>query len=103
MIRAGVSSSKSVDGRDAVERADNLCALQLRRNRPSFSLVATHRRVGVQADNQHIPERRRLPQVAHVPGMEQVEDAVREDNRPSRGADLCGVRGRLGAVHQPRA
>ena len=76
-----MSSSKIDDGIDALERGEHLGALGFGIDRPAGSLVAPHRRVGVHADDERVAERARLPQVADVAGMEDVEHAVGEDDR----------------------
>ena len=75
-----MSSSNTVDGVDARERRDELGALAFRRHRPALPLVAADGLVGVHADDQRVAERSRLLQVADVPGMDQVEDTIGEDD-----------------------
>ena len=59
MISAGRVLVEHHDGVDAVERGEELRALVLRRDRPARALVAPHRSIAVDADDQHIAERAR--------------------------------------------
>jgi hypothetical protein len=56
------------------------------RDRPAGSFVGAHGSVGVQPDDQHVAEAARLLQVAHVAGVEEVEDAVGEHDPLAGGA-----------------
>src|SRR5688572_1604833 len=71
------------DGVDTRERRDELGTLALRGYWSAFSLVAADGFVGVHADDQRVAERPRLLQVADVPGMDQVENAVGKDDLPA--------------------
>ena len=76
------------DGVDAGERREDLGALGLRRDGPGRALVRAHGSIGVDADDERVARARARLQVANVAGMQQIEDAVREDDRlacPARG------------------
>ena len=53
----------------------------------SGALVRAHRPIGVDGDDQRVAERPRVPQVADVPGMQQIEHAVGEHHRAAARAE----------------
>lgn len=65
---------------DAVERRKHFCSFMLWRNWTARSFVTSHRRIGIQSDDEHVAEMSRVLQVADVAGMEKIEDAVGKDN-----------------------
>ena len=70
---------------DAGERGQHFGALVLPVDRAGRSLVAADGRVGVEPDDQDVAERARGLQVADVAGMQQIEDAVGEDDPAAFG------------------
>ena len=70
---------------------EDLGALLLVVDRPLRSLVAANRGVRVEADDQDMTERACLLQVTDVPGMENIEDPVCEDDLPALGTQCRGV------------
>src|SRR5436190_11563348 len=84
------------DGVDALERGQQLGPLVLGVDRAGGTLVAADRRVGIETDDQEIAVRARRRQVTEVAGMQDVEDAVGEDDALARGPclrDECRERG----------
>ena len=82
MISAGVSSSKIDDGIDARERREDLGALVLGRDRPRRALVArAPTRSELRPTISSVAVGARGLEVADVAGVQQVEHAVREDDR----------------------
>jgi len=70
------------------QRLQNLRALRLRRDRPIRPLVDPHRPIGVDADEQRIPKAARLTEVPDMAGMEQIENAIRENDGVSGRAAI---------------
>ena len=62
--------------------------VRLGRDRSRRALVAPHRGVGVHPHYQRVAERAGSFEISNVPGVEQIENAVGEDDRLSRAAQL---------------
>ena len=88
--RVLVEHDRRVDRR---QRGDDLGAFGLRRDRPAWSLVRPNRPIRIHADNQRVAERPRVLQVAQMARMQQVEDAVGEDDRLAGGAQALDEAG----------
>ena len=73
---------------DRCQRGQHFGALALGRDRPRRTLVAAHLGVGVHPHYQRVAERAGRFEISNVPGMEQIENAVGEDDRLSRLAQL---------------
>ena len=71
---------------DARERGHNLRPLALRRDRPFGSLVRPDGSIGIDRDDQQIARAPRGLQVPHVTRVQQVEDAVGENDLAARTA-----------------
>src|SRR3712207_6360951 len=84
--RVLVERDDVVDGRECRQ---NVGPILERVDRTAGSLEACDALVGVEADDQHVPERLRARQVRDVAAVEDVEAAVREDD----GASLALLRG----------
>ena len=69
------------DGVHARERGEDLRALGFGRDRTVRPLDGPDRSIRVHADDERVAERARLLEVADVAGVQQVEDAVGEDDR----------------------
>ena len=66
---------------DACQRAQHFGALSLGVDRPIVPFVQRPGRpVGVDGDDQRVAELARLLQIAHVARVQQIEDAVGEDD-----------------------
>ena len=59
---------------------------------PIRTLVRPHRSIRVDADDERVAEAARVLQVANVPGMQEVEDAVGEDDASCPAAREPGPR-----------
>lgn len=76
-----------------LEPRENVCAIGFAANGTLGSLEATHARVAVDADDERITALARSAEDVEMAGMQQVEDAVREDDAaalgiaPAAGAD----------------
>jgi hypothetical protein len=68
------------DGVHACECGENFGTLGFRSDRPIRSLDRSDGAIGVDADNQRVAERPRVLQVTDMAGVQQVEDAVGEDD-----------------------
>ena len=88
MISAGVSSSNSTTASTHVERREHFRTLRLGIDRPAGALVPRTDASRVEADDQRVAERARALQVADVPGMQQIEHAVGEDDRAARRPEV---------------
>ena len=75
----------TIDVVDRGEGGEHLGALAGAQDGPPGSLQAPHGRVVVQPDDQHVAERARRGEIAHVSRMEQIEAAVGEDHAGARG------------------
>ena len=89
------------NGVDAGERREDLGALVLGVDRPLGALVAAHRRVGIESNDQQVAVRPRGLQVADVAGMQQVEHAVREHDAAARGPRVADETREPGGVEDP--
>ena len=76
---------------DRGQGGEHLGALAGTQDGPAGSLQAPHGGVVVQPDDQHVAERARRGEIAHVPGMEQVEAAVGEDDAGARGTAVAST------------
>ena len=73
------------DGVHTCQRRHDFGALIRAVDRPPIPLgQGTRRTVGVDGHDQDIAQATRLLQITHVAGMEQIEHAIGEDNRPPR-------------------
>ena len=96
MMSAGVSSSKIDHGVDAVERREHLGALVLRVDRPAGPLLRRTDASALRPTISSVAERAGVLEIAHVPGMQQIEHAVGEDDRwPASRSDCDERRGAL--------
>ena len=68
------------------QRLQDLGALGLRCDRPVWSLVHPHRPIGIDSDEQGVSKTTRLSQVTDVTRMEQIKNAIRENDGLSGGA-----------------
>src|SRR6185436_16596850 len=75
--------------------------LSLGVDRPARAFVCPHGPIGVHPHDQRVAESARRLKVAHVTGMEQVVDAVGEDNRLAGGAQLFDEELRFGERRGP--
>ena len=66
----------------ATERGDHLRAVLLRVERPVGAFEFAHRTVAVQTNGQSVAQRTGLAQIAHMPGMKQIEATVGENQLP---------------------
>src|SRR3954447_12914828 len=82
-------------GVDAGERAQQRHAILLAHDGPVRPLEAPDRRVGVQADDEAVPERPRLLEDADVAGVDEVEAAAGGDDGAALRADARRERERL--------
>ncbi len=73
---------------DAGQRFEHLGALRFRIDRARRTLVAAHRRVGIEANDQHVAVAPGGLQVTDVARMQDVKDAVSEDDAPAGGAGI---------------
>ena len=83
-------------GVDRLEREQHLGALGLRRDRTPRALVRAHGSIRVDADDERVAEAPGLLEIADMPGMQQIEHAVGEDDRLSgraQGRDTLLRRG----------
>ncbi len=94
---------------DGGERRQDLRALGRGEHRPPRALQPSDRRVVVEPDHERIAERARGGEVADVPGMDQIEAAVREHDasaaraqRPEPIAQRRHVGRELRNVHATR-
>ena len=69
---------------DRGEAGEHLGALAGVQDGAAGSLQAAHGRVVVEPDDQHVAERARRGEIAHVSRMEQIEAAVGEDHAGAR-------------------
>ena len=83
------------------DRCDDLRALPFGIDRAIGALVGAHRSIGVDAHDEHVPLRTRGPQVAHVPRMQQIVDAVGEDDPAAGSAVAAHELHRLGVGKDP--
>src|SRR4051794_27413934 len=93
------------DGVDAGERAQQRDAVLLAHDGPVRPLEAPDGRVGVEADDEAVPERPRLLEDADVAGVDEVEAAAGGDDGAALRADAGGERERLltrGGRRRPR-
>jgi hypothetical protein len=85
------------DGVHTVESQQNLDPFLGSIDRSIASFVCAHRSIGVHTDDEGIAEAPCFVEVTHVPGMQQVEHAVGEDDSPATALQLarqrCGVFG----------
>ena len=86
-MACGVSSSKTTAASTQARASSTSTRSALGFMRPRRPLVGAHRAVGVHPDDQGVAERARGLQVADVAGMQQVEHAVREDDRSALAHD----------------
>ena len=75
---------------DAPQCGDNLRSLVLRIDWTRWSLVGAHRAVRIDRDDQRITERPGVGRIADVTRVEQIEDAIGEDDAASSGVDAVG-------------
>ena len=87
--RVLVEDHGGIDGR---ERGNHFGALVFRIDRPRRPLVRTNRSIGIDADDQRIAEGAGSVQIADVTRMEQIEDAVGEDDRLSLASKIADER-----------
>jgi hypothetical protein len=65
---------------NAFQRCKNFRSLAFRQDRASGAFQLADARITVEADDQRVTETARLLEAADVPGMQQIETAVGEDN-----------------------
>ena len=75
---------------DRLQRREDLGALRFGVDRTSLALVEPHRPIRIDAHDQRVAERLRLLEVPDVAGVQQIEDAVREDDPVSCPAERLG-------------
>ena len=95
----GTIFPENADARDAGQRGDHLGALVFGVDWTRRAFQPPHGCVAVDADQKRIAERACLLQVAHMPNVENVEDAVREDDALAGRAQRFGEGGKFGEGH----
>ena len=78
----GIGASFTVkdnDGIDAAQAEQDFGAVSGRVERSARSLEGPHGLVGIKGHDQGVAEGAGLRQIAHVPGVQKVKDAVRKD------------------------
>jgi len=73
---------------DHFECRHHLAAIAQLDQRPFRPLEAPHRGIGIECHHQDVAERPGGTQIAHVPGVQEIETAVGEDD-PAPPAALC--------------
>ena len=84
-------------GIDTFERRKNLGALMFGCDGAVSALVRANRSVGVDRDDECIPERTGLLQIAHMAGMQEIEYTVGEDHTMPGCLSMCGEQTRVRA------
>jgi len=79
---------KNRDGVNTLERQQDLGAFGLGRNWALRSFVGADRSIRVEADDQRVAKRPRIPQISHMAGMQEIEYAVGEDDGSSSRLNL---------------
>lgn len=81
---------KEYNGVHRFERGDNVGARSLGAHGPPGSLEATHRCIRVDSHHERIAHGTGGQKEIHMPGMEQIEHAIGEDDRSTRCRAPCG-------------
>ena len=75
---------------DRLQRLEDFDPFGLWGDRASRAFVCPHGSIGIDADDERVAEGAGVLEVAHVAGMEQVEDAVGEHDLLARSLELFG-------------
>ena len=73
------------DGVDRLERRENVAAFGRIPNRTLGAFESSHRFVAVDAHDESLPVPSRTEQDIDMPGMQEIEDTVREDEATTHG------------------
>ena len=99
-VRNDVVRSVLVEDRDgvhALERRKNLGTLMFGRDGTVRAFDAVNRSIRVDGDDEDIPERTCLLQIADVSRMQEIEYTVSEDHTMPGFPSMCGEQTRVGA------
>ena len=91
------------DGVHALQCRQHFSSFCFRVDRPIRSLVPSHRRIRVQADDKHVAQRAGLLEIAKVTGVEQIEDAIGKNDNGAGGTPATDQRSRMVSGQQPRS
>ena len=89
---------KDGDEIHARERGDDLGPFRLRRHRVIRAFQRANGIVRVDGDNEHVTERLRAFEIAHVSHVQQVEAAVGEDDAPAFGFQRVNLLSKRGLI-----
>ena len=98
MMSAGVSIVEDRHGVNAGERRQQLGALELGVDRPGRALVPADGRVRIEPDDQQVAVATRRLKVAKMARVQDVENAVGEDDAAARGARVADERLERGGI-----